>query len=288
MIAAAGLRASLAQAWKHRDLVVGLALLSAIVAVAVLAPQLAPHDPYEQNLTKRLLTPFWMEGSDPSHLLGTDLLGRDLLSRLLYGARISLLIGFSAMLMSAVIGVILGVLAGYFGGRVDMMISFLITARLALPVILVALAVVALAGSSLFIVILVLGSLIWDRFALVTRASVQQLRSLEFVTAATLQGLSPWQIVVHEILPNIVNNLIVIATLETAAAIIFEAALSFLGLGVPAPIPSWGRMVAEGKSEILFDPWLITIPGTMLFILVLSINLVGDGLRDVVEPESRA
>jgi peptide/nickel transport system permease protein len=273
--------------WRHRSFAAGFALLLAIVVVAVLAPWLAQHDPYEQNLTKRLVTPFWMEGSDPAYLLGTDQLGRDLLSRLLYGARVSLSIGAAAMLMSAAIGVTLGVIAGYFGGRVDTVISFLITARLALPVILVALAVVALAGSSLLIVILVLGSLIWDRFALVTRANVQQLRSLEFVTAARLQGLSPVQVVIQEILPNIVNNLIVIATLEMAAAIILEAALSFLGLGVPAPLPSWGRMVAEGKAEILFDPWLITIPGAMLFVLVLSINLVGDGLRDITAPESR-
>src|SRR5258708_6536633 len=165
--------------------------------------------------------------------------------------------------------------------------SFVLGLALLSAIVLAALSVVALAGSSLFIVILVLGALIWDRFALVTRANVQQLRSAEFVTAARLQGLSPLQVVVLEILPNIVNNLIVIATLEVAGAIIFEAALSFLGLGVPAPLPSWGRMVAEGKSEILFDPWLITIPGTMLFVLVLAINLVGDGLRDITVPESR-
>ena len=147
------MRAGLARTWRHSSFVLGLALLLAIVLAAVLAPLLAPHDPYEQNLLRRLVTPFWMEGSDPAYPLGTDQLGRDLLSRLLYGARVSLSIGFAAMLMSAVIGVTLGVLAGYFGGRVDMVISFLITARLALPVILVALAVVALAGSSLFIVI---------------------------------------------------------------------------------------------------------------------------------------
>jgi peptide/nickel transport system permease protein len=272
---------------RHGSFVLGVILLLAILAAAVLAPLLTPHDPYEQDLANRLVPPFWLEGSDPAHLLGTDQLGRDLLSRLLYGARVSLSIGFAAMLMSAVIGVTLGVLAGYFGGSVDMAISFVITARLALPVILVALAVVALAGSSLAIVIGVLGALIWDRFALVTRASVQQLRNAEFVTAAFLQGLSPLQIVLREILPNILNSLIVIATLEVAGAIIFEAALSFLGLGVPPPLPSWGRMVAEGKSEILFNSWLITIPGTMLFVLVLAINLVGDGLRDITSPESR-
>jgi peptide/nickel transport system permease protein len=242
----AALAKTLRRYWRHGSFVLGLVLLLSIVAAATAAPVLAPHDPYDQDLANRLVPPFWIEGGEPAHLLGTDQLGRDLLSRLLYGARVSLSIGFAAMLMSAVIGVTLGVLAGYFGGWVDSAISFLITARLALPVILVALAVVALAGSSLTIVIAVLGALIWDRFALVTRASVQQLRSAEFVTAAVLQGLSPLKIVCREILPNILNSLIVIATLEVAGAIIFEAALSFLGLGVPPPLPSWGRMVAEG------------------------------------------
>jgi peptide/nickel transport system permease protein len=272
---------------RHAGFLLGVALLAAIVAAAIFAPLLAQHDPYEQDLANRLVPPFWLDGRDPAHLLGTDQLGRDLLARLLYGARVSLCIGFVAMLMSALIGVTLGVVAGYFGGWTDTAITFLITARLALPVILVALAVVALAGASLVVVILVLGALIWDRFALVTRASVQQLRHAEFVTAAALQGLSPMQIVLQEILPNIFNSLIVIATLEMAGAIIFEAALSFLGLGVPAPLPSWGRMVAEGKAEILFNDWLITIPGTMLFLLVLAINLVGDGLRDITSPERR-
>jgi len=272
---------------RHTSFMLGVLILAAIVVMAVAAPLIAHHDPYDQDLANRLSPPFWLDGADPDHWLGTDQLGRDLLARLVYGARVSLGIGFAAMLMSAMIGITLGTLAGYFGGWVDVAISFLITARLALPVILVALAVVALAGASLGIVILVLGGLIWDRFALVTRASVQQLRNAEFVTAASLQGLSPLQILFEEILPNIVNSLIVIATLEVGAAIIFEAALSFLGLGVPPPLPSWGRMVAEGGSEIMFNSWLITIPGAMLFLLVLAINLVGDGLRDIVSPDAR-
>jgi peptide/nickel transport system permease protein len=272
---------------RHVGFVLGLVLLVAIVGIALAAPLIAQHDPYEQDLANRLVPPFWLDGADPTHWLGTDQLGRDLLSRLVFGARVSLGIGFAAMLMSALIGVTLGTFAGYFGGAVDTAISFLITARLALPVILVALAVVALAGASLAIVIVVLGALIWDRFALVSRASVQQLGNAEFVTAAALQGLSPVQIVFQEILPNIANNLIVIATLETGAAITFEAALSFLGLGVPPPLPSWGRMVAEGQAEILFNPWLITLPGAALFLLVLAINLVGDGLRNLTSPDGR-
>lgn len=282
-----GIAKDLRRGLRHGGLLFGLGLLAVALVMALFAPLLSGFDPYETNMLKRLAQPFWMEGSDPAHLLGTDHLGRDLWARLVYGARISLLIGFAVMLMSGVIGVTLGVLAGYFGGWVDTVISFLITARLALPAVLVALAVVALAGSSLVIVISVLGALLWDRFALVARANVQQLRSAEFVTAAVLQGLSPLQVVVREILPNIANNLIVIGTLEMANAIILEAALSFLGLGVPPPLPSWGRMVTEGKAEILFEPWLITIPGAALFLLVLAINLIGDGLRDVTAPQAR-
>ncbi len=264
----------------------GLVILL-IVLTAIFAPLLAPYDPYAQDLLKRTVPPFWMEGSDPAHILGTDHLGRDYLSRLLYGARISLTIGFVTALVSGFIGTALGVTAGYFGGRTDTVISFLITARLAIPVILVALAVVAMIGSSFEIVIAVLGLLLWDRYALVMRAATQQLRGRDFVLAAQIQGASHWQIIRHEILPNIVPPLLVVMTVEIAQAIMLEAALSFLGLGVPAPLPSWGLMLEEGKANILFDPWLITIPGTALFILVLAINVFGDSLKKIANKRGR-
>jgi peptide/nickel transport system permease protein len=271
----------------HTGLIIGSTILVLIVAIALLAPVLATHDPYEQDLLARTIPPFWMEGGSWEHPLGTDHLGRDYLSRLLYGARISLVIGIVTALVSGVIGTALGVTAGYFGGRVDTVITFIITARLAMPVILVALAVVALFGSSFTVVITVLGLLLWDRYALVVRSATQQIRDLDFVMAARVQGASRWQIIRDEILPNIAAPLTVVATLEIAQAIVLEAALSFLGLGVPPPLPSWGLMLAEGKAYILFDPWLITIPGALLFSLVLAINLVGDGLRDVSAPEAR-
>lgn len=258
-----------------------------IVAVALLAPVLAPHDPYAQNLSQRMVPPFWYAKGSWEHLLGTDNLGRDYLSRLLYGARISLLIGLSVMVISGLIGTTMGLLAGYFGGKADLIVTFLITTRLAMPVILVALAVVAMVGGSLPVVILVLGLLKWDRFAVVMRSATQQARALDYVTAAEAAGASTPRIILGEILPNVFPQLIVVATLEAASAILLEAALSFLGLGVQPPLPSWGLMISEAKTYMFFSFWLIAIPGTLLALLVLSINLAGDGLRDVVAPEGQ-
>jgi peptide/nickel transport system permease protein len=221
-------------------------------------------------------------------VLGTDQLGRDYLSRLIHGARISLTIGATAAAMSGIIGTTLGVLAGYCGGRVDLVVGFIISTRLALPVVLVALAVAAFIGSSMQIVIAVLGLLLWDRFAVVTRSATMQIRALDYIAAARAIGASTARIILVEILPNIANVLVVVATLEMAQAILLEATLSFLGLGVPPPAPSWGLMVAEGKEYMFFSPWVITIPGAALFTLVLAINLLGDGLRDLAAPENRA
>lgn len=271
----------------HRGFMIGGIGLVLILLMALLAPVLAPHDPYNQQLSNRLINPFWHADGTWTHPLGTDNMGRDYLSRLIYGARISLLIGFSAMIISGIIGSTMGILAGYFGGKVDMVVSFMITVRLSMPVVLVALAVVALIGGSLQVVIFVLGFLIWDRFAVVMRSSAQQLRSVDYVNAAKAAGCSTVRILLTEILPNILDNLIIVATLAMARAIILEAILSFLGLGVQPPLPSWGLMVSEGRDYMLFSPWLITIPGVALFILVLSINLLGDGIRDISAPESR-
>ncbi|HUV09202.1 MAG TPA: ABC transporter permease [Spirochaetia bacterium] len=271
----------------HRGFMFGGIVLVLILAMALLAPVLAPHDPYDQQLSRRLINPIWHSHGTRTHPLGTDSMGRDYLSRLIYGARISLLIGIAAMLISGIIGSTLGVLAGYFGGKVDMAISFMITVRLAMPVVLVALAVVALIGGSLQVVIFVLGFLIWDRFAVVMRSCTQQMRSVDYINAAKAVGCSTLRILLTEILPNTLNNLIVVATLEMARAILLEAALSFLGLGVQPPLPSWGLMVSEGRDYMLFSPWMITIPGVTLVLLVLSINLHGDGIRDITAPESR-
>jgi peptide/nickel transport system permease protein len=273
---------------RNTSFAIGAGVMLVIFAVALLAPWLAPHDPFAQDLGRRLIPPVWHDGGSWSHVLGTDQLGRDYLSRLIYGSRISLLIGAIAAATSGVIGTTLGVLAGYFGGRVDLVVSFIITTRLALPVILVALAVAAFIGSSMQIVIVVLGLLLWDRFAVVTRSATMQVRALDYIAAARAIGASTARIIAAEILPNITNALVVVATLEMAQAILLEATLSFLGLGVPPPAPSWGLMVAEGKEYMFFSPWVITIPGVALFTLVLAINLLGDGLRDLTAPENRA
>jgi len=266
----------------------GLILVGAVVAIALLAPLLAPHDPYAQDLMHRLVPPIWHDKGIWSNPLGTDNLGRDYLSRILYGARISLLIGLSVMVISGLIGTTLGLAAGYFGGRTDLVISFFITARLAMPVVLVALAVVAMIGGSLPVVILTLGLLKWDRFAVVMRSATQQVRSLDYVTAAEAAGASRLRILLGEVLPNVFPHLIVVATVEAGSAILLEAALSFLGLGVQPPLPSWGLMIAEAKNFMFFSFWLIAIPGTALALLVLGINLLGDGLRDVFAPDERA
>ena len=272
------------RALRHRGLVLGGILVGVIGLIALLAPLLAPHDPYTQDLTRRLVTPIWHETGTWAHPLGTDNLGRDYLSRTLYGARIALTIGVSVMVISGLIGAALGLAAGYFGGKVDLAVTFLITTRLAMPVVLAALAVVATVGSSLLAVILVLGLLKWDRFAVVMRSATQQARSQEYVAAARAAGASTPRIILGEILPNVLPHLLVVATVEAGSAILLEAALSFLGLGVQPPLPSWGLMISEAKAFMFFSFWLIAIPGIALATLVLGINLLGDGLHDVSAP----
>lgn len=272
---------------QHRTFVLGVAILVLMVALALLAPLIAPHDPYLQDLTRRTVPPVWYPKGDWLHPLGTDQLGRDYLSRILYGARISLLIGASVVVISGVIGTTLGLLAGYFGGRIDMIVTFIVTTRLAMPVILVALAVVAIIGGSLPVVILVLGLLKWDRFAVVMRSATQQVRSLDYVAAADAAGASTWRIITGEVLPNVAPHLIVVATLEMGSAILLEAALSFLGLGVQPPLPSWGLMISEAKAYMFFSFWLIALPGAALAALIFAINMAGDGLRDILAPGGR-
>ena len=271
----------------HGGFLIGAAIIALIAAIALLAPWLAPHDPYAQDLAKRLVPPVWDARGTWEHLLGTDHLGRDYLSRLMYGARISLTIGLGAASIGCLIGTSLGIAAGFFGGRIDQAVSYLLTCQLALPGLLLAMSLVFLIGPSVPVVICIIGLLHWTYFLVVTRAATMQIRELDYVTAARALGCTRWQIISHEVLPNLLNQIIVIFTLEVGVAIIAEASLSFLGVGVPPPNPSWGLLIAEGKNSMFFRPWLVVVPGLFLFALVIAINLMGDGLRDVTAPECR-
>lgn len=272
---------------RHGGFLTGLALMALLALFAVFAPLVAGYGPFDQDLVHRLMPPAWSAGGSVAHLLGTDHLGRDYLARLLFGARMSLAIGLGAASVGCIIGVSLGVCAGYFGGRVDQAVSYLLTCQLALPGLLLAMALVFLIGPSLGIVILVIGGLHWSYYLVVTRAATLQLKRLDFIAAAEAIGESRWQVIVHELLPNLLNPILVIFTLEIGVAVLAEAALSFLGVGVQPPTPSWGLMIAEGKDAMFFRPWLVVLPGAALFLLVIAANLLGDGLRDVTAPESR-
>ena len=275
------------RARSHAGFIIGLSIVGFFVIVAVFASLLAPHDPYAQTLNNRLADPIWGPKGSWAHVLGTDALGRDVLSRLMYGAQLSLYISFSAAVISAVIGVTLGVAGGYFGGRTDAFVVYIINVKLALPVFLVALSVAAITGGTVTVLILLLGFLTWDRYAIVTRSLTQQMRDQEFIMSSLAAGASNLRIIFRDILPNLLNHIIVIVSLDMAVIILIEAALSFLGLGIRPPTPSWGLMVSEARAVMFFKPHLIMIPGIAIFILVMAINMAGDGIRDVTAPEGR-
>ena len=271
----------------HSGLKFGLCLFLVILFVACFGPSFLDYSPYQQDLSKRLLPPIWVNGGSWDHIFGTDGNGRDYLARIVNGARISLIIGIGAAFVGMVIGVTLGVIAGYFGGLIDQAINFLLTCQLALPGILLAMSLIFLIGPSVTVVIFVIGGLHWTLFLVVARTSTKRIRAFDFVTAAKALGLNHRQIIIREILPNIANQIIVIFTLEVGVAILAEASLSFIGVGIQPPTPSWGLLIAEGKDAIFFQPWLIILPGIALFALVVSINMLGDGLRDITDPTSR-
>ncbi|MFE3836106.1 ABC transporter permease [Pseudogemmobacter sonorensis] len=270
--------------WK---LIASSVILTLLILAAVAAPLIAPHDPYLNQLGKRLLPPFWYPNGSFEHPLGTDHLGRDYLSRLIYGARVSLVIGLVTIMIAGVIGVALGTAAGFFGGWVDLFISYLLNVRLAMPIIIVSLGVVALLGNSFTTIIMVMGLLLWDQFLVVARSAAQGIARMDYVASARAAGASVPRILLRELLPNIMPMILVVGTVEIAMAIMLESGLSFLGLGVQPPTPSWGLMMAEGKQNIFFASWLIVLPGICLFVLVLAINLFGDGLRDHFSPGGR-
>ncbi len=262
-------------------------VLLLIVASAILAPWLLPHDPLEVNIRHRLAPPAWMELGTVEHPLGTDQIGRDLLSRMIYGGRVSLVVGVTAVLISVTIGVLLGLGAGYFGGRIDWTIMTLINVMLTFPFVLLALAVIAVLGPSLVNMIMVLGVAGWPIYARVVRAETLAIREREFVLAGRALGMSHARIVFRQILPNLVSAIVVIATLQVAQVIILESFLSFLGLGIQPPTPAWGNMLGEGRVYMFNSWWIATFPGSAIFLTTLVINLMGNALRDWLDPHMK-
>ena len=275
------------RAKSHLGLILGGSVVLLALIIAIFSPFLAPFDPYDQDLTRRLIQPIWHPSGTWEHPFGTDALGRDYLSRIMFGSQVSLMIGFFAAAISAIVGSTIGMIGGYFGGRTDNVVMYLINVKLALPGLLVALSLVSVFGGSIVALILILSFLFWDRYAVVTRSLTQQIRVNDYITAAQALGASRTRIILGEVLPNLMNQIIVIASLEMAVAIIIEAALSFLGLGIQPPTPSWGLLVSEGRSFMFFKPYLIVLPGLAIFFLVISINMMGDGIRDITAPEGR-
>jgi peptide/nickel transport system permease protein len=269
---------------KNPTAMTGLVILSAFLLVAALAPYLAPMDPFKQNLSARLSPP----GTE-GHLLGTDQLGRDIFSRILWGSRLSLLVGVSAVAIGFALGVPLGLLAGYRGGWLDDVLMRLADIQLSLPFILLVIAVIAALGTSLVNTIVILGVASWVIYARVVRGEVLALKEREFVQAASALGARQSRIVLRHLFPNAAGALIVVATLELASVIVLEASLSFLGLsGVPPEVPSWGRMLADGRDVLFFGGWWVaTFPGVTITLVVLGINLFGDALAEVLDPRSR-
>ncbi|HEY7652390.1 MAG TPA: ABC transporter permease [Methylomirabilota bacterium] len=275
---------SLRRLWRLKWGLAAAAIMALIVGSAVAAPWLAPFDPLSVNIRHRLVPPAWLEGGTPQHVLGTDQIGRDLLSRMIYGGRVSLIVGVSAVLVSASIGVLLGLSAGYFGGRADWIVMTLVNITLTFPFVLLALAVIAVLGPSLTNMIIVLGVAGWPIYARVIRAETLTLREREFVLAGRALGMSHGRIMFGQILPNLVSAIIVIATLQVAQVIILESFLSFLGLGIQPPTPAWGNMLGEGRVYMLNSWWIAAFPGLAIFVTTLAINLMGNALRDWLDP----
>ena len=260
-------------------------IILGLLFCALCAPLLAPHDPIKQDLVNVLAPPFWEKGGTTSHILGTDNLGRDILSRIIYGSRISAIVGFFGVLFSGIIGTFLGVIAGYFGGRLDAVIMRFTDMMLSLPYILIAIAIIGAIGPSLTNIIIVIAVTNWVGYTRIVRFEAMSLSKSEFIEMAVISGGKWWRILLVHIVPNVLNSAIVLATLDVGKMIVFESALSFLGLGVKPPTPSWGGMLADGRIYLTAAWWIATLPGIAIVITVLGGNLLGDWLRDELDPK---
>jgi peptide/nickel transport system permease protein len=263
-------------------------ILAAIAIVAVFAQVLAPHDPELGELAARFRPPAWEDGGSTEYLLGTDHLGRDVFSRLIFGARVSMVVGFTAVIVAGVVGTVLGIVSGYLGGWVDQVIMRLTDAWLALPALTFAIFLAAIVGPSEMNIVIILALVYWTRYARVIRGEVLSLREREFVRLAIVAGCPRMTIMRRHILPNVLNSAIVLGTLMLGVVIVTEAALSFLGVGVPPPKPAWGLMLADGKNSMMAGRWWLTVlPGLCIVLMVLSANLLGDWLRVKLDPQLR-
>lgn len=267
---------------KSRSASLGFILVTIMIIMAIFAPIISPHNPNRVNLPSQRLPP-----GSPSHLLGTDHLGRDILSRIIWGSRISLLVGVVAVGIGILMGTFLGLMAGYFRGRIDMMIMRIIDVMICFPTLLLALGIIAILGPAMSNVMLAVGLTMTPRFARLVRSKVLSLREFEYVEAARATGMSSFRVIFKHILPNATSDLIVFATLNIGVAILVESSLSFLGLGVQPPTPTWGNIVAEGRRFLLPAPWISLFPGMIIMLTVLGLNFVGDGIRDALDPRLR-
>jgi peptide/nickel transport system permease protein len=262
-------------------------IICIITLTALLAPLLAPHDPIAQTLRDKLLPPFWMEGGTTKYVLGTDAFGRDILSRLIYGARVSLLVAMLALTAGGGVGLLIGIVAGYLGGTIDNVLMRLVDAAFTFPAILFALLLAVTMGQGLGTLVIAISLLLWASFARIIRGEVLSVKQRDFVALAKVRGCSTSRIMITHILPNVLNTFMVLVTLNIGVVIIAEASLSFLGAGIPPPTPTWGLMVSEGRGRIADAWWVALIPGIAITLLVLSVNLFGDWLRDRLDPRLR-
>src|SRR5215470_1358778 len=262
-------------------------VITTMLCMAIFALLLAPHSPIDQTLRDKLLPPFWLEGGSTKYILGTDAFGRDILSRLIYGARVSLIVAALALTVGGGVGLVIGIVAGYTGGVVQTILRRLVDAAFTFPAILFALLLAVTMGQGLGTLVVAISLLLWASFARVIRGEVLALRQRDFVALARVRGCSPLRIMLTHILPNVLNTFMVLVTLNVGVVIIAEASLSFLGAGIPPPTPTWGMMISEGRGRIADAWWVALIPGIAITLLVLSVNLFGDWLRDRLDPRLR-
>ena len=268
----------------HRAAVLGGAITVVVLLTSVFAPWIAPKDPLALDPVRRLLPPAWMQGGSWGYPLGTDHVGRDILSRLIYGSRISTVVGLSAVTISASIGVLLGLISGFYGGPAERLILWLADVQIAFPFYLLVISIIAAVGTGFGTIIVVFGVAGWVIYARLVRGAVLSLRSREFIEAANALGASNVRVVVRHVLPNVVTPVIILATLRVASVIVWESGLSFLGLSVPPPTPTWGRMLSDGRAYLANAWWTATFPGLAIMVTVLGVNMLGDGLRDALDP----